>query len=103
VESNDARRAATGDARRPLIQIGKSTSELPSKKLAPCPANTGRHGASKNSDTNQDALLVLVLVDGLADPILLPVNPVLFCFREMAVVRCHVLLLAILHACFAFL
>jgi hypothetical protein len=48
-------------------------------------------------------LLVLVFIDRLADAVLLPVNPVLLCFGQMAVVRRHILLLAVLDTGFAFL
>jgi len=46
---------------------------------------------------------VLVLVDALADAILLAINPILFCFGEVTVVRRHVFLLTVLHVGFAFL
>jgi len=44
---------------------------------------------------------VLILIDALADAILLTIDPVLFRFGQMSVVRCHVSLLAVLHAGFA--
>ena len=44
---------------------------------------------------------MLILIDALADAILLTIDPVLFRFGQMSVVRCHVFLLAVLHAGFA--
>ena len=41
--------------------------------------------------------MMLVLVNGLADAVLLPVDALLLGLREMAVVRCHVFLFAVLH------
>ena len=46
---------------------------------------------------------MLVLIDTLADSILLPINPILFRLGEMTVVRRHVLFLAVLHVGFAVL
>ena len=46
---------------------------------------------------------MLVLVDALADSILLPINPILLRLGEMTVVRRHVLFLTVLHAGFAVL
>jgi len=46
---------------------------------------------------------VLVLVDALADSILLPINPILLRLGEVTVVRSHVLFLAALHVGFAVL
>ncbi len=44
---------------------------------------------------------MLILVDALTDAILLTINPVLFSFGQMSVVRCHVSLLTVLDAGFA--
>ncbi len=44
---------------------------------------------------------MLILVDALTDAILLTINPVLFSFGQMSVVRCRVSLLTVLDAGFA--
>jgi hypothetical protein len=44
---------------------------------------------------------VLILIDTLADSILLPIDSIVFRLGEMTVVRRHVLFLAALHAGFA--
>lgn len=46
---------------------------------------------------------MLVLVDALANSILLAINPILLRLGEVTVVRSHVLFLAVLHAGFAVL
>ena len=46
---------------------------------------------------------MLILIDTLADAILLPINPILFRLGEMTVVRRHVFFLAVLHVGFAVL
>lgn len=59
--------------------------------------------AQESPIRNQNGLFVLVCIDALADAILLTVNPVLFRLGKMAVVRCHIFLLALLHTGFALL
>jgi len=46
---------------------------------------------------------VLVLVDALADAVLLPVDPFLFRLGQVAIVSSHIFLLTALHVGFAFL
>ena len=135
MESDDARRTATGDAQRTLIRVPRRALEatarkpeairlrsvsicgsLPNNERASARHPSSRPGNSHVSPTRRDmgrpwihdpnqknGLFVLVFIDALADAILLPVNPVLFRLGKMAVVPCHIFLLALLHAGFALL
>ena len=47
--------------------------------------------------------MVLILIDALANAVLLPVNPILFRLGEVAIVRGHIFLLTVLHVGFSFL